>query len=350
MRLLILTQKVDLNDDVLGFMHGWIAEFARQCESVTVVCLYKGQYLLPANVKVLSLGKEEGVSRFKYIFNFYRYIWQERKNYDSVFVHMNPEYIVLGGLFWRLWGKTISLWYAHGYVPLALRVAEKFTNIIFTSTVSGCRLDSKKIKVIGQGIDTDKFSISNFQFKNDDLFKIVTVGRIAPAKDQKSLVLAADILRSRGLKFKVNIIGGLGLADQSRYFDELKQMALEKNLGDVINFVGPVANEKILPYLHEADLFVNMGLTGSLDKVVPEAMSAGLPILTCNEALIEVLGDYTDRLMYPKADSTRLADKIQEMTKLTPQERQKIGQDLREIVVKDHSLKNFVGEIVKSLA
>ena len=57
MKLLILTQKVDENDDVLGFMHGWIKEFAKHYEKIIVVALGVGQYDLPENVKVLSLGK-----------------------------------------------------------------------------------------------------------------------------------------------------------------------------------------------------------------------------------------------------------------------------------------------------
>lgn len=351
MRLLILTQKVDMEDDVLGFMNSWISEFAKRCDWVTIICLKKGKYDLPANVTVLSLGKENGGTKRKYIFNFYKYIWRQRKNYDTVFVHMNPEYIVLGGLFWRLWRKKIALWYAHGYVPRSLKIAEKLTNIIFTSTVSGCRVKSDKIKVIGQGIDTDKFKVKSGKVKNPyEPFKIVTVGRIAPVKDQKSLILACEILRDKGLKISVDIVGGLGLESQSGYMNELKKMVEEKDLSEVVNFVGSVANDKILPYLDKADLFVNMGLTGSLDKVVPEAMSAGLPILTCNEALIEVLGSYTERLMYPKMDYKKLAEKIEEMMKMSPEDRQRIGSDLREIVVKNHSLTNFVDKIIKNLS
>ncbi len=64
MKLLILTQKVDKNDDILGFFHGWIAEFARYCEKVTVVALEVHEYDLPRNVKVLSLGKEKSKGHF----------------------------------------------------------------------------------------------------------------------------------------------------------------------------------------------------------------------------------------------------------------------------------------------
>ncbi|MBU2219890.1 hypothetical protein KJ665_01980, partial [Patescibacteria group bacterium] len=59
MRLLILTQKIDFNDDILGFMHGWVVEFAKHFESIIVIALGVGEYKLPENVRILSLGKEK---------------------------------------------------------------------------------------------------------------------------------------------------------------------------------------------------------------------------------------------------------------------------------------------------
>ena len=59
MKLLILTQKVDKNDPILGFFHRWVEEFARHCEQVTVIALGVGEYDLPQNVRVFSLGKEQ---------------------------------------------------------------------------------------------------------------------------------------------------------------------------------------------------------------------------------------------------------------------------------------------------
>ncbi|HRH30994.1 MAG TPA: hypothetical protein PK886_02950, partial [Candidatus Paceibacterota bacterium] len=99
MKILITTQIIDTNDPILGFFHSWLKEFSKNFERVVVVCLKKGEFDLLENVEVLSLGKEGGVSRIKYIFNFYKYIFKERKNYDVVFVHMNEEYVLLGGIF-----------------------------------------------------------------------------------------------------------------------------------------------------------------------------------------------------------------------------------------------------------
>ena len=148
MRLLIITQKVDINDDLLGFMHGWIIEFARHCKQVIVICLEKGEYELPENVKVLSLGKEVSRSKIQYLKRFYQYIWQERKNYDSVFVHMNKEYVILGGVFWKLWGKRIALWYNHLKGNIVSRLSSVLADVIFFTSPFSFFSKSKKAKIM----------------------------------------------------------------------------------------------------------------------------------------------------------------------------------------------------------
>lgn len=369
MRLLIVTQKIDQNDAVLGFMHGWIAEFARHTETVTVICLESGSVTFPENVTVFSLGKEKitnpacaGASagrrksriktgkRIVYSWRLLRYIVTFRKEYDAVFVHMNPEYVVLAGWFWKLWGKTVTLWYAHKSVPWHLRVALFFTDIVFTSTTSGFRLPSRKVRVVGQGIDTEKFQVlkvGKFQVEGGEgKFRIITVGRITPSKDYDTLIDAAELLQQAPGTFKIDVVGPVSLASDESYFARLKEKIAQKNLGGIINFVGPVANKDLPAFLGKADLFVNMGHTGSLDKAVPEAMAMGLPVLTCNEAFKEVLGPFIEVLMYPKSDPKALAAKMSWLMVLSSEKRQELGQALRQIVTRNHSLQTFVTKII----
>ncbi len=348
MKLLILTQKVDSNDDVLGFMHGWIAEFAEQCEQVTVICLFKGEYDLPENVKVLSLGKESSKCKIKYLFRFYKYIWQERNNYDKVFVHMNTEYVLLGGLLWRMLKKKISLWYAHGEVSLKLKLASRLSHIIFTSTKSGCRLDSVKVKVVGQGININRFRTNNLEIKNNN-FNILTVGRISPVKDYETMIKAMEELNKREVKFVLQIIGGAGLPEQEEYLKKLKKQVNDNNLDQVIKFLGPIPNKNILKYYQEVDLFVNTSHTGSLDKVMLEAMACDLPVVTCNESMKEVLGEYKKYLMFNKKDYKTLSNKIYQIIQLEKGERVELGRKLRDIVKNNHSTKGLIKKIVDIL-
>lgn len=347
MKLLIITQKVDNQDDVLGFMHRWIEQFAAQCEQVTVICLFEGRHALPANVRVFSLGKEKGVSRLEYLVRFFGIIWRERAAYDSVFVHMNQVYVLLGGLLWRALGKRVALWYAHGHVPKTLLLAEKFAHVIFTSTNSGFRLPSKKIRVVGQGIDTGFFCPK--EGKSEEGFRIVVVGRISPVKNYETLILAAEKLQHEIEGLSVEIVGGAGLPEQEKYLDQLKKLVTEKKLKDVVRFAGPLANNDIVSCLQRADLFVNTSFTGSLDKAVLEAMSCGVPVLTCNEALVEVLGPYTNQLMFEKKDVSELTQKIKYLERVGSGERVRLGQKLRKIVIQDHSLPRFVGKIISLL-
>ena len=349
MRLLIITQKVNENDDVLGFFIGWIREFAKHFEKVIIVCLKAGEYHLPSNVKVLSLGKERGLGKISYLFNFYKYVIGERKNYDAAFVHMNPKYVLLGWPIWKILGKTISLWYAHGHVTPMLRIVDRLADIAFASTKEGYRLNSAKLKIVGQGIDTELFKPRMSNKGPGDELLIVSAGRITPSKDYETLIKATEVLKKDNANFQIAIAGQPATEKDFLYFEELKQMIKEKKMESTFWFIGPIANKNLPPFLQSADLFVNMGHTGSLDKAVLEAMACGLLLLTCNEAFGDVLGSYRDQLMYPKKDFQMLAGKIKYLIHLSEEEREKITRDLRETVVYHHNLKGLITKITSIL-
>ena len=340
-KLLITTQKVDINDDVLGFFHDWIREFSKHYEQVTVFCLYKGDYDLPDNVRVLSLGKEEGKSRLKYVFNFYKYIWQERKNYNKVFVHMNSVYAVLGAPFWRMGNKFVSLWYTHKAIPLQLLLSEKLVNRIFTASKESFNLPSKKLRVVGHGIDIERFRPLENKEKHE-VFKIIYVGRISKIKNQKLLLKAIDILvnKKNFKKIKVDLIGGAVYEREKKYLKELEGFVNETNLGEYINFIGSVPNQKIVKFYQDSDLAINLCPTGGMDKAVLEAMACGLPVVVLNKTFVHILSDHKDLMLLKEEDVLELVKKIIEIRETFPKEL-----SLRKKVVIDFSLKNLITKI-----
>ncbi|MBI3442709.1 MAG: glycosyltransferase family 4 protein [Candidatus Sungbacteria bacterium] len=348
MKLLIITQKVDERDEVLGFMHRWIEEFAKHCEAITVICLEEGAHHLPSNVRIFSLGKEHRRSRILYVLRFWYFIWRERVAYDAIFVHMNQIYVLLGWPVWQLLGKKISLWYAHGAVSASLRLAEKMSGIIFTSTASGFRIQSPKVRIVGQGIDTDYFAPS--ARPENPVPKIIMIGRLSPAKDQATLIQALEILMHEGKKFQADIVGSAGTPEQKSYAESLYHMVEEKKLGSFIKFVGGVPHREILKHLRQADIFVNPGLTGSLDKAGLEAMATGLSMLTCNEAYDGVLGDYRDLLMFQKKNPADLAKKLPVLLHMDAPSRTRLCQSMRAIVVEHHRIEGLVEKIIAILA
>lgn len=349
MNLLILTQKVDKNDSNLGFFHRWLEEFSKKCEKVTVICLYKGEYSLPNNVRILSLGKEKGVCRLKYLFNFYKYIFKYRREYDSVFVHMNQIYMILGGSWWKMMNKKISLWYAHKNISLSLRLATKITDIIFTASEKSFRLSSKKIKVMGHGINTEKFSPA-VNVRQDNFFNIVTIGRISPVKKYEDLITVIEKLSQNDKfrsKIKVNIVGGAIDVLGEKYFSELKNLVKVKKLEGLINFVGPVSNDQVVDILRNSDLFVHMSQTGSLDKVVLEAMACEVLVLSNNESVVNDV--FKNNSLFCYKDNNELLYKIEKIIGLDEKELDNFKKENRQLVVFGHNLINLINRILINL-
>jgi len=344
--LLIITQKVDQNDQLLGFSIGWFRRFAEKFDSISILCLEKGEFDLPKNVKVISLGKDRGASKLAQLLNFYKHIWSLRRQYDAVFVFMNAIWVVIGAWPWHFLHKKVFLWYAHKKITWKHRLAEKFADGIFTSTQGGFRIKSDKVMIVGQGIDTDKFKPAQHRDSNRP-FKIISVGRISPLKDYETLIRAIKLLENKNIL--VEIAGQPAVKNDSEYLSGLKIKIRENNLASAFNFIGLITNRELPKFLQSADIFVNMSHTGSLDKAILEAMACGLPILTCNEALKDVLGFHADELMYPKKDDKELANGLRNLMTMTNEEREKLGLMLREIVVKNHNLVGLINKISNSL-
>ncbi|MFC1613182.1 glycosyltransferase [Patescibacteria group bacterium] len=365
MKLLITTQKLDINDASFNFFNSWIREFAKNCEKVTVICLEKGEYDLPDNVNVLSLGKEEikyppvsppdwtvvragplgkgGGYKLLYVWRFYKYIWQERKNYDAVFVHMNPEYVILGGIFWKLFKKKISLWYVHRAVNLKLRIAEKVSDVIFTVAKESFRINSSKVKVLGHGIDMSK---NNFIAGNShEKFNIALVGRITKIKNQKLLVDIADILinKLQEKEFKFNLIGSPVSREDKKYHDEVKNLIKKKELSAYIKFLGNAQNQHIYD---NVDLSINLCPTGGLDKVVLEAMARGCIVVSSNRGFDGIL---PDRLLIKDVNPEMIAKKIMDIKNMPESEKEQLRKKSRNEVEQNHNLEKLVEKIMKEL-
>ena len=281
MRLLITTQEVD-SEGPLGFFVRWIEEFAKHCESVEVICLREGAHNLPQNVHIHSLGKEKGpVSRVRYVGRFFRALTHVGK-YDAVFVHMNPEYVVLAGWWWCLRGRRIGLWYVHKSVNWVLRIATLFVTNIFTVSRESFRLASKKVREMGHGIDASIFLPHT---PRTGPIRLITTGRISPTKDIMRMLAITDCLYVDGTACTLRIIGAPGTDEDRVYETLLRQEIAAKPYADLVEYIGPVPHTQIPRHLSESDVYLNFSKTGSADKGVLEALCADVPAVTTNPGL-----------------------------------------------------------------
>ena len=342
MKLLIVTQKVDKNDDILGFFHQWILEFAKYYEFITVIALQVGEYDLPENVKVLSLGKEKGGSKISYIFNFYKYIWNERKNYDAVFVHMNPEYIVFGGLLWRILRKNIYLWYNHKKGGVRAKIAKMFSKKVFYTSTHAYMARFKKSKIMPVGIDTEMFK------QNKDIEKkkisILSLGRISPVKRVDVLIDALIELDKKGIDFETSIYGNPTDKDSESYKNIRNSARVLEGKNKVI-FHNGVSYQETPNIYNKANIFVNLTPSGSFDKTIVEAMACQTIVLTENESLKD---NVPSELIFDGSKND-LVKKL-EHTLLLPNEKiEQLGEFLRYKAVENHSLNRLVRDLRSEL-
>jgi len=355
-KILILTQKVDKEDDLLGFFHGWLEKLASHYEKIIVICLQRGLHTLPRNVKVMSLGKEEFVrypkfSRFIYrlvaVLRFYEYIIRERKSYDRVFVHMNKEYVVLGGWLWKLFNKKVALWYNHGKGSFWSRLAGRWSNIIFYTSPFSFFAGWSKAKIMPVGIDTDVFK------RLEDIKKIknsvLYLGRISPVKNVMMLIKAAKIMSKNGAGFTLNIVGDPGEKDKS-YFHNIKKEAQKLENENKVIFSKKIPNHKTPEIYNQNEIFVNLTNSGSMDKTTLEAMACENLVLVSNRSFKKIFPPaWHDLLIFKESDTEDLANKLVGLLSLDNDKKSEMGKKCREIVKTNHSLDVLVNKLTIEL-
>ena len=108
--------------------------------------------------------------------------------------------------------------------------------------------------------------------KRDEVFTIVNVGRLVWQKNQSQLIEIAEILKSRGIKFRLLIVGEGILREQ------LEELIKSKKLENEVRLVGFKSNPFIL--LKNADVFCLTSVSEGWGMVVVEALALSLPVVS----------------------------------------------------------------------
>lgn len=336
MKLLIVTQAVDTGDKALGFFHRWIEVFAPQFETIEVVCLKEGAHALPANVHVHSLGKERGVSRLGYVFNFFRCTFSLQ--YDAVLVHMNEEYALLGGWWWRLCGKKVVLWRNHKMGSWKTRFAAHLSTVVCYTSPDAFVARYTKAVQMPIGIDTDFFVPPSTA---PPASSILFLGRLDPVKKVELFIKALDAISAA---FNADLYGS-PTQPESSYAKQIAKQAQPLVAKGVLALHSGVPHEQTLGLYQSHALYVNLTPSGSFDKTIGEAMASGCMVVCANEA---VRGIINPALLVRDGDAADVARGIDAAFKFSAQERAIEVQKLRAYVEQGHSL-NFLIEKIKVL-
>ncbi|MEI7512147.1 MAG: glycosyltransferase family 4 protein [Candidatus Uhrbacteria bacterium] len=338
LRLLIITQAVDLDDPVLGFFHHWIEKILVRA-SVTVICLKRGDHHLPG-VEVYSLGKEDGVGRLGRLIRFAVALWQLRGQYDSVFVHMNDVYVGLAGWWWRLTGKHIGLWRNHPQGTWMTPVAAFFSHRVFYTSVLAYTARYRKSLRMPAGIDTDVFNPGcAVRISKTILF----FGRLSRIKHPELLLRALS--RIQNLDWTARIVGD-ALPQDRDFAKELHALADELGLRERVSFEPAISQDEAPALFASCDVYVNATPSGSYDKTVIEAMASGCLVAVGNTNFD---GEIPAECIWKEGDTESLSQALVGLLSFSVEQASMMRRKLREYAVQRHGLDSLVGELLKEL-
>lgn len=347
MRVLMVTYAMDSESPVLWWQDRVARAVASRCDRLLVLTEALGVSTAPANVQVRvvprwrqrlparPLGAKglmaRGVAR-----------WCEAEGVTVCLVHMAAEWVPRLAPWLSRLGIPIVLWYAHGTVGRSVRRAHDAATRVVTSSREGFPLPSAKLRVIGQGIDVERFGLRDRPAAPRD---VVVVGRLS-ARKRIDLAIQAFAEAARRLPdLRLRVVGPVLNRADRRYVASLHSLVRTLHLGERVRFEGPRAPGTLAGVYQAALVHLSVSLTGSLDKAVLEALSTGCPVLVSGEAFREVLAEMPTLWLEndtPAAIGERIEELYRHWGRYHPMA-------LRSLVVGRHDLDRHVEKLVREL-
>ena len=344
MRILLINFVMDRNSPVLAWQHSVALRLAAKCERLVVLTERIGECELPDNVEIHCVPRilttPLRMLGARSLMNVPVWNWCVRERFNAVFIHMNADWAYRLAPCWQQFGIPVLMWYAHGTVTNRLRRAHDQAACVVTSTPEGFGIPSSKVRVIGQGIDTDLFTPPA---SRPDNATIVAVGRVSRRKSLELMVETLAWLKTNAPQtpFGLRIIGPTLTRDDRAYAAELADTVNRRNLGRQVTFEGPRAMGELPDIYGSAFLHLNLSQTGSMDKTILESLACGCPTLTSNASVFPLIESFPD-LIVP----TRTPDAIgRQICRAYEERHARSSSELRALVVGRHDLNSYVEHI-----
>ncbi len=274
----------------------------------------------------------------KYISRFFSYIWKLRTEYDAVFVHMNQEYVLLAGLFWKLSGKKVVLWRNHKKGSLGTSIACALADTVCYTSPAAYVARAKNGVSMPIGIDTDQFVPRDTPKSRSVLF----LGRLDPVKNVHVFISALTQMYEAGTAFTAAIYGS-PTEPGSKYAHDVRNQAAVLALEGAVTVQEGVTNEVAAGLFASHAVYVNLTPSGSFDKTIGEAMAAGSIVVVMNDAVRSVLPEALYVLDETPGATARAITAALDMDEAT---RERVITVSRRYIHEQHSLAKLVTKLM----
>jgi glycosyltransferase involved in cell wall biosynthesis len=183
--------------------------------------------------------------------------------------------------------------------------------------------ESKVLLIPGSGVDTNRF-IPNEE-KNNEVFEFLFIGRLLYDKGIREYIEAVRVLKKKYKIVNFSILGPLYTNNATSVSQETLDEWVSNN---EIIYLGQT--DYVENVLKNVDCVVLPSYREGLSKVLIEASSMGLPIVTTNvPGCRDVVVDNETGFLCRVKDGKDLADKMEKMLLLSTYERKIMGEKAR---------------------
>ena len=254
--------------------------------------------------------------------------------------------------FFKLFFKTkVYQWWAHPVIGIYTKLGFYLTiDKLFTCTKSSFPINSKKKLVIGHGVNINKFPRRNNS--NPEKKSLITSSRITYRKNiHKMIDLILYMRQENFVDISLSIYGSPLTAKDEIYLKYLGELIKKYNLENHIKIFDAVDHSQLNRYYEKHSIYLNFSET-ALDKSVLEAMSTGIPILSCNKCLIEIIDDnYLRNLItFERYDDINIiSNKINRLLNLSAGEFENYSIKSNQFIKENHSIENLTKSIIENI-
>lgn len=243
--------------------------------------------------------------------------WMKGKSLSHLHVHFATPASNVALIASRVFPITFSIT-VHGpdefYDVSQYRLPQKITSASFICCIGAYARSQlmklspatewSKFEISPLGVDSSAFAPRPFREK-PEIFELICVGRLTPAKGQHILIAAIARLLEEGRNVRLRLVGD-GPDRKS-----LEKMVDELRLRDHVIFEGAVNQDRIRSLYSQADLFVLASFAEGIPVVLMEAMAMEIPcVTTFITGIPELIRDGVDGVLIQPSDEIELARAI----------------------------------------
>ena len=242
---------------------------------------------------------------------------------------INGERSVPGGpLALRSVVRRWSAFLPHGYTAVSDAVREEMIRVL------GAPIN--RVRTIRNGVDATRFPERTDVLASRDRVRLLAMGSLSPEKSFGTLVEALKLLGDKSVALTI-----LGDGPDREVLEKQIRYA---GLSGRIDLPGHATDT--LPYLKDADIYVQASIREGLSNALLAAMASGLPcVATDVGGTREAVADGETGILVPPASPAVLAGGIRKIID-RPEEGRRLGRNARLKMIREFSPERELGETI----